>query len=121
MTPLSNIPVPLTDQTPISDLKREHCVFEYRPTPQIEQELFNNARVIHGITSVQNRISLKRNSMYNQKYERYLETMKSNSSKTSYNIFEKKPEVNDAKESEDQNSVGSHPTIKTASPTLAIS
>jgi hypothetical protein len=89
MTPLSNIPVPLTDEVPISDWKKEYCTYDYRPTPPIEQELYNNARVIHGITSVQNRLNMKRNHSYNEKYGRLLDMLKANADKTFYNIFEK--------------------------------
>ncbi len=86
-TPLSSIPVPLTDEAPISDWNKEWCSYEYRPTPPIDDELFANARVIHGITSVQNRSNIKRNQQFIDKYKEHQNHFDEISLKTSYDIF----------------------------------
>ena len=70
---------------------------KYRPTPIINQELLDNARVIHGIISVPNRIDLKRNQVFNESYENYLRDLETNSKKTSISLLEMiKPEETSA-------------------------
>ena len=64
---------PNNQQTLASDWPiREHTAPRYRPTPPISSELLQNARVIHGITSVPNRSELKRNQLFNADYEAYV-------------------------------------------------
>lgn len=72
MPPLSSIPVPLTDEMPISEWPKEWCTYEYRPTPKIDDELTSNARVIHGIMSVPNRTAMKRNQDFQELYKAQL-------------------------------------------------
>ena len=43
--------MPITNEIPISNWNKEHCLNEYRPTLEVDDELLSNARVIHGITS----------------------------------------------------------------------
>ena len=69
MPQLSSIPIPLTDEIPISDWPKEWCICEYRPTVKIDDELTSNARVIHGIMSVPNRTAMKRNHGFNEVYK----------------------------------------------------
>ena len=90
MASLSSISAPLIEpnQTLASDWPiREDTTPQYRPTPPISAELLQNARVIHGITSVPNRSELKRNQLFNADYETYM-TRLEEAAKTTYTPLE---------------------------------
>lgn len=87
ITPLSSVPVPITNENPLSDWPKSWCTYEYRPTLEISEELTSNARIIHGITSVQNKFDIKRNQI-NEKYVEQLIKMKERSKVTSMSIEE---------------------------------
>ncbi len=72
-----------TNPTLLSEWPHRDTSLKYRPTPIISQELLDNARVIHGIISVPNRIDLKRNQTFNEKYEEYLKSLDLNAENTS--------------------------------------
>jgi PAB-dependent poly(A)-specific ribonuclease subunit 2 len=68
IAPLSSVPVPIIENAGncISDWPKELTKYEYRPQPSLPN--LSNTRVIHGITSVPNRMNIKRNQIYNQAY-----------------------------------------------------
>lgn len=77
IAPLSSIPVPLIENKQyISDWTISSQKPEYRPTPTINPEILNNSRVIHGIISVPNRVEMKRNKIFDEKYEENLKELK---------------------------------------------
>jgi hypothetical protein len=84
MAALSSIPVPLTNEIPLSNWAKEHCPNEYRPTPPIDEDLMSNTRVIHGITSVPNRNGMKRNQLVDEYYKSYLDKLQERSKQTSF-------------------------------------
>ena len=86
ITSISSIPVPFTNEVPISNWSKEHCVNAYRPTPEIEEELLSNARVIHGITSVPNRNGMKHYLQLNESYQECLNKFEERSKQTSFLI-----------------------------------
>ncbi|CAF1104048.1 unnamed protein product [Brachionus calyciflorus] len=83
MAPISSIPVPITNQEPISVWHTKDTDSKYRPTPLINSELTDNARVIHNIMSVPNKFDLKRNQIFNQSYEEHLKKLEEISRTTS--------------------------------------
>lgn len=86
---LSSMPVPLTgEKTLVSDFPKSCITYDYRPTPAINPELLSNARVIHGIMSVPNRINLKRNQIFNEAYQNQLNEYVKNSKETSMSLEE---------------------------------
>jgi hypothetical protein len=74
--------MPLTEDVLISsNFNKEWTTHQYRPTPTIDEELLNNARVIHGITSAPNRINMKRNQV-DDAYKKCLSKLSELSHKT---------------------------------------
>ena len=84
MAPISSVPVPLTNEIPISTWTKEQCANEYRPTPPIDEELLSNARVIHGITSVPNRNGMKHIQQLSESYRNCLSKFDERSKQTSF-------------------------------------
>ena len=84
--PISSIPVPLTNEVPASNWNKEHSLNEYRPTPEVDEELLSNARVIHGITSVPNRNGMKRYLQLDEGYQECMKKFDEISKKTSYQM-----------------------------------
>ena len=76
IAPLSSIPVPLTNEKKlISDWPNNSAKPEYRPSPEINPELMNNTRIIHGIISVPNRLDMKRNQIFDNIYQESLKLL----------------------------------------------
>lgn len=87
---------------------------EYRPTPKINQELTDNARIIHNIMSVPNRVELKRNQICNQAYEDYLKILDETSAKTSIKLDDLVKELNNSENNSDlkeSNNLETEPVI----------
>lgn len=86
MAPISSVPVPVTSHMVASKWHSKDTNSKYRPTPKINAELTDSARVIHNIMSVPNKVDLKRNEIFNNDYEKMLGQMEEESSKTSINL-----------------------------------
>lgn len=106
MAPISSVPVPITNQNPISVWHAKGTNSVHRPTPKISSELTDNARVIHNIMSVPNKFDLKRNQIFNDKYEECLKDLDEVSKKTSIDLLDMYKELNEKyghKENEELN------------------
>jgi hypothetical protein len=88
MAPLSSIPIPINYETSLlSDWPTTMSTdSKFRPTPPIKPELTENARTINNIKSVPNKIGIKRNQLFSNDYEEYLNELEKKSKDTSINM-----------------------------------
>lgn len=129
IAPLSSIPVPMIEnENYVSDWEFSTKKPEYRPTPVINPEVLNNTRVIHGIISVPNRTSIKRNQIFDEHYEKLLSELDERSSQTSISLDmmiqkpleTEKGEKNAQKDTENQESNSTEDSVKETKDELAL-